>query len=491
MPDLVKWLDDHDLDNPHKVPPELKEEFYSNFPKDKVKILWPQPGGQEQFSNCDADICIYGGEAGGGKSFNLVLEHLKWKDNPLYKGVLVRKTYQQIFDSGGLWDEANNIFNAVGGRGVKAPRPKYTFPSGAQVIFKQSQHEDHLESYWQGAQASLICVDELTQFSEKEFLYILSRTRSVSGIRPYVRATCNPDPYSWVKSFIGWWIGEDGKIIQERSGKKRWFIRVNDKFIFADTRKELIEKHPKKKPMSLTFIRGSLDENVKLFEEDPDYRAKLEMLPEEKRVALSEGNWNEIKDPTKLFQKMTVNKYRVEPEEVLSSDMERIVIGVDPAGTDNIQNDMVGIVWGGIRQDDEGQMHAYVFKDVSGHYKPDKWSEEICREYHVNFADKVAAEKNYGGDMVETIIRSSDENINVEMVNSSRGKWLRAEPVAGLYNRGLVHHVGHDLEELEAEMYQFEKKNRKSPNRVDALVFALTDLMLDNNARIPNIRTLV
>ncbi|MBW2638515.1 MAG: hypothetical protein JRC86_13600, partial [Deltaproteobacteria bacterium] len=107
-PKLLEWLSLHGIDNPHSIPDDLKEEFKELF--SETPILWPQPGGQVQFQNCPADICLYGGEAGAGKSWNMLLDHLKWIHIPDYNGTIVRKTYAQIFDAGGLWDEAKKVF---------------------------------------------------------------------------------------------------------------------------------------------------------------------------------------------------------------------------------------------------------------------------------------------------------------------------------------------------------------------------------------------
>lgn len=491
MADLVQWLTDRNLTNPHCIPDSLKPEFKAAFPPDDYRILWPQPGGQELFANCEADIVIYGGEAGGGKSWNLLFDHMKWTQIKNYVGVVVRKLNTQIFDAGGLWEEALKMFPEAEGAPKLGQKPKFVFPSGAQIYFKHSQLEQRLQVLWQGIQAAVISVDELTHFSKKEFLYFCSRNRSVCGVKPYVRATCNPDPNSWVKDLIKWWIADDGYIIDDRCGVIRWFVHVDDKFVFADSKEDLLKLFPEDlrhrlKPMSITFIRGKLDENRKLLDEDPDYRAKLEMQTEEEKMALSRGNWNVVIGKDRLFNRDIINKFRVEENEISIEDMERIVIGVDPAGTNKVENDEVGIIICGARTIGE-EMHGYVWKDVSGHLKPDEWGAETCDQYYAFMADVVAAESNFGGDMVESTIRTHDRNVNVIMTHSARGKWLRAEPIAGLYNRGLIHHVGHNLEKLEMEQAIFTRDMTKSPNRLDACVFALTELLLDDD-KTPKIR---
>lgn len=99
------------------------------------------------------------------------------------------------------------------------------------------------EGQWQGTQAAMFGFDELTHFSKSQFFYMLSRNRSDSGVKGYIRATCNPDADSWVADFISWWIDhETGYPIPERSGQIRWMYRNNDEIYWADTRK-LEQRH--------------------------------------------------------------------------------------------------------------------------------------------------------------------------------------------------------------------------------------------------------
>lgn len=146
------------------------------------------------------------------------------------------------------------------------------------------------------------CFDELTHFSQAQFFYLLSRNRSMCGVRPYVRATCNPDADSWVATFIAWWIDQEtGLPIPERSGVLRWFVRINDAFLWADSRDELIEQHgrgdlpvdhPEQiQPKSVTFISARLQDNQALMQADPGYLANLMAQSAVERARLLGGNW--------------------------------------------------------------------------------------------------------------------------------------------------------------------------------------------------------
>jgi predicted phage terminase large subunit-like protein len=130
------------------------------------------------------------------------------------------------------------------------------------------------------------------------FFYLLSRNRSMSGVPGKIRGTCNPDPDSWVRTFISWWIGPDGFPIRERSGKLRWFIRRNDEFIWADYRHQLMDMQShlpardQMQPKSVTFIPSRLEDNPILMDVDPNYRSNLQALSYVDRMQLLEGNWD-------------------------------------------------------------------------------------------------------------------------------------------------------------------------------------------------------
>lgn len=250
----------------------------------------PQPGPQEQFLSSSADIVIYGGAAGGGKTWGLLVEPLRSIHVPDFSAVIFRETFPQIRNEGGLWDESEKIYPLVGGQ-PKSTRLEWTFPSGASIRFAHMNHEtDKLD--WQGSQIPLIGFDELTHFTRSQFFYMLSRNRSVCGVRPYVRATCNPDADSWVAELIAWWIDqESGFPIAERSGVVRWFVRDGGLLEWSDDPRDLADRVPGAKPKSFTFIPANLDDNPALTRADPGYRANLLALAPTDQKRLLLGNW--------------------------------------------------------------------------------------------------------------------------------------------------------------------------------------------------------
>ena len=161
--------------------------------------------------------------------------------------------------------------------------------------------------------------------------------------------------------------------------------------------------------------------------------------------------------------------------------MVRVVVAIDPAVTATEESDETGIIVAGLGEDH----HAYVGEDLSGKYTPDEWAGVAVKAYREYSADRVIAEVNNGGDMVESTLRTVDKNLPYKAVHASRGKRTRAEPVAALYEQGRVHHIG-DLGELENQLVNWEPNSgMNSPDRLDALVWALTELMLDPTAREP------
>ncbi len=159
--------------------------------------------------------------------------------------------------------------------------------------------------------------------------------------------------------------------------------------------------------------------------------------------------------------------------------MERVVVAIDPAVTSEDGSDETGIVVAA--KDSQG--HGYVLADSSGRYTPSEWASLAVKLFRTHAADRIVAEVNNGGDMVEATIRMVDPDVPFTAVRATRGKVVRAEPVAALYEQGKVHHLG-QYPQLEDQMCAFTSDFNKtaagySPDRVDALVWAFTDLLVE------------
>lgn len=278
-----------------------------------ARIVKPQPGPQTAFMATPANVCIYGGAAGGGKSFGLLMSALRYKNVPGFGCTIFRRNFNQIFSQGGLWDESMKIYQGIRGADPKFARGQWWFRNQngdivSKVTFAHIERDDDVHK-WQGSQICEIGFDELTHFSEKTFFYMLSRNRSTCGVEPFIRATCNPDADSWVAKFIEWWIDPDtGYPIPERSGKLRWFVRRDEILYWANTKQELWKqfdlKTPEEKaePRSVTFIMSKLEDNQELLKVNPGYMANLKAMSVIERERLLHGNWK-IKAAAGLFFK--------------------------------------------------------------------------------------------------------------------------------------------------------------------------------------------
>lgn len=272
----------------------------------------PQAGPQESFLASPADIAIYGGAAGGGKTWALLMEPLRHVANKDFGAVIFRRSTVQVRNQGGLWDESSTLYPNMGAE----PREHvldWRFPSGSTVAFAHLEHDKTVLN-WQGSQIPLIGFDELTHFSPNQFWYMVSRNRSTCGVRPYIRATCNPDADSWVAEFISWWIDPvTGVAIPERGGKLRWFVRINDKLIWADSPDELAEYvDAAGKPIpakSVTFVPAKLSDNSALMAADPGYLANLMALPTVERERLLGGNWKIKNTQALVFTNWSVREF--------------------------------------------------------------------------------------------------------------------------------------------------------------------------------------
>lgn len=160
--------------------------------------------------------------------------------------------------------------------------------------------------------------------------------------------------------------------------------------------------------------------------------------------------------------------------------LRKVVVAVDPAVTSGEDSAETGIVVAGVDSRGEG----YVIDDRSLRASPNDWAAAAVAAYHTHKADMIVAEANQGGDLVSTVIRTIDQRVPVRLVRASRGKRTRAEPVAALYEQGKVHHAGF-LTALEDQLCSWVPDIGSSPDRLDALVWALTDLMVDGGRQAP------
>lgn len=199
----------------------------------------------------------------------------------------------------------------------------------------------------------------------------------------------------------------------------------------------------------------------------PEHLAELESMSKRKRARFLEGKFLDDMEGA-LWTSSMIDPFRV----VNFPELVRIVVGVDPAVTSGEQSDSTGIIAAGLGVDGD----YYVLEDRTCQESPLTWGHEVIDLYNKFDADRVIGETNNGGDLIEALLRSIDPDVSYRSVSASRGKITRAEPVAALYEKGRVHHVG-AFNELEDELTSYAPLTAtKSPDRMDALVWAITEL---------------
>lgn len=459
-----------------------------------MKTIKPQPR-QEEFLSNPADLVIYGGAAGGGKTWSLLYEALRHVDNPKFECVIFRRNSNQIMSPGGLWDASFELYGLYpGARAIKSPAPYWKFPSGAKVSLRHIERDESVYK-WQGTEIALIEFDELTHFSEKIFFYMLSRNRSTCGVAPYIRASCNPDADSWVANFISWWIDPDtGYAIQERSGKIRYMARVNEELVWGDSPEEVVQIANEADydvtltaddVKSVSFVASNIYDNQVLLSSNKGYLSNLKALTIVERERLLYGNWK-IKAAKGLYFP------RAALPELLSevpNDVKTWVRGWDLAGTNT----------------DEGGDPAYTASVLLGKRKngryviADATNSRLKAEKVRNLVKQcaVADKAKYkrvkirmsqdpgqaGKEQAESYIKML-AGFSVVAVKESGSKESRAEPFAAQWQAGNVDVVAGSWTETLLGQYEAFPES-KFKDLVDAGANAFNELERMNTGSAP------
>lgn len=279
-------------------------------------------------SNYDS-LYLTNGFVATHNSFGLLFEAVKDIENPKFNAVILRNEKPDLEN---IINESNNIYSQYGEYKRSKDMMVWDFNNGGSLYFTHFAGSDNdFITRFQGKQYSYIGIDEITHISYKKFKYLMTCNRNAYGIRNRSYGTCNPDPESWVRKFIDYWIDDDGDPIPERDGVIRYCFMDGDTvddITWGDTPEEVYEKKKDVidglwKPAyealgfdkvtmyvkSATFIYGKLEENVKLLKSDPNYVANLANQDEERRLRDLGGNWNFV---------------RVGDDKIKSTDIEKM-----------------------------------------------------------------------------------------------------------------------------------------------------------------------
>lgn len=350
-------------------------------------------------------------------------------------------------------------------------------PRGAQVLVAGRTPSD-VDSFMLNGPGGLLT-------NHPDIIYIPSKRRLIwpNGVVGIIRSGANPEEFrgfsgeiAWLDEFAAWDFSEEcwsNLILSLRERRPRVFISTTPRPI-------KILKHIMKMPKTINVVASTLENKANLADIFIETVVEPMMSTRLGRQELSAEILDKIDGA--LWEFETIDSKRL-PESDALPDLVRVVVAVDPQGTKK-DGAMTGVVVAGISIDG----HVYVLADGSINGRPSEWATRAISLYRTHMADKIIAEKNFGGDMVLDTIRQIDPKINAALVNASRGKIQRAEPIHALYEKGMVHHHGF-FPQLEDEMISFVPGGVKlrerteegmvtmqSPNRLDALVWAITAL---------------
>lgn len=320
-------------------------------------------------------------------------------------------------------------------------------PNGSEIWFAGLDEPERMDKIL-GQEYSTILFNECSQIPYDSVLTALTRLAQNAGLVNRAYYDLNP------------------------TGLNHWTKRL-----FLD-HVDPVSKATLDNPQDYAWMQVNPRDNVQNI--DPAYLASLERLPSRKRRRFLSGEYTPEVDHA-LWPIGLIDLHRCSPADV--PKLSRIVVSVDPSGASSADDetaDEIGIMVNGRSADG----HVYTLEDASGVMSPEQWATAVVSAYRRHRADCIVAEKNFGGEMVRTVIRTADRTAPVKLVNASRGKAVRAEPVSSLYEQGMVHHVG-QYPEMEDQLEAFSTAGYTgagSPDRADAQVWGITELSLEDHA---------
>jgi phage terminase large subunit-like protein len=300
-----------------------------------------------------------------------------------------------------------------------------------------------------------------------------------NGVEAVLISADEPDRIRGVQGIAAW--GDECAVwpkLQEAFANLRFAVRLGDRpqICLTTTPRRRKELRDILSMPSVVVTRGRTRDNVRNLA--PGVVDALEAQYGGSRLGRQELDGELLEDAVGALWRMDlIDAARVS----VTPELRRVVVAIDPAGSSRPDSDETGIVTAGVgkcRCKGGEEEHGFVLADDSGRYSPEGWARAAVNAYERHKADRIVAEKNFGGDMVEQTLRSVDRNVSFEAVTASRGKAVRAEPIAALYELAKIHHIGSHAR-LEDQMCEWSPMTDSySPDRVDALVWALTSLDL-------------
>ena len=395
------------------------------------------------------NILCYGGSR-SGKTFefvyNIITRALK---APGSRHVIFRKTGVSVKQAIGMdtYPEVMRlaypqIYKAVGHKlGWNDKHGYFSLPNGSEIWLSGLDDKERVDKVL-GKEYATMYFNEASEIPLPSFDVALTRLAQT------------------VKDVNGNWLKLKCYIDLNPTTKSHWTYRMFVDGIHPDGELELdLSKY--------AYIRINPKDNIANLHQS--YLDRLERMPERQRRRFWDGQYTGDVENA-LWRRSYFKRTQTLP------NMKRIIVAVDPAISNEVGSDETGIIVAGICEDNIG----YVLEDASGKYRPEEWASRAVALYDEYSADRIIAEINQGGQMVEHTIRTVRPNVPYRAVTATRGKAIRAEPIAALYERGKIVHYS-NLSELEDQLCVFtidfdRKAQGYSPDRLDALVWAFTDL---------------
>jgi phage terminase large subunit-like protein len=414
------------------LPQEEQEEFLNSLsPKAKAALkynweFWARPNQLPPSGDWNTWVVL------AGRGFGKTRMGSEWirkkaKENPGCRIALVAETAADARDVMILGDSGLvNIDPELTLDSWSPTNRRLTWPNGSQAWCYNATEPDQLR----GPQHHFAWVDELAKFRYDQELWDQVQFGLRLGQHPQCLTTTTPLPKPLIRRLVN-----DPDTVVTRGS-----TLDNEANLAKNTIKQLYERYGNTR-LGRQELEGAILDDM----------------------------------PGALWNHEIIDNNR-KPE---APEMDRIVVAVDPAATSGEEADETGIVAVGVSTDEDGYQRGYVLADRSCKGTPDEWAAAAVRLYHELDADRIIAEKNQGGEMVEAVLRAKDRSVPITLVTATRGKVVRAEPVSALYEQGRVHHVGR-FDKLEDQMCLFTRDVVRtpgnSPDRVDALVWGLSAL---------------
>lgn len=301
--------------------------------KPKREVIAPSSPKQEMMLNANTDISIAGGAAGSGKSFVALLHPLKHSQDPHFRGVIFRKTNAELKASGGMWENAVDIYSKVFGLDnlrIQQNELRITFPSGATLKFSYLENDADCLKH-QGAQYSFVLFDEATHFSRYQIEYLYGRIRSAKAKHKLQMVmTCNPDPDWFALEWIKPYLLDDGTPNPKMDGVVRYYVVDNGTYVWDNDFDLLSKRYPNQRPSSFTFVSANCTDNIPLMEADPEYVGKLMARDWVEVQRLYHGNWFVRPSTSGFFKREWLHELNAPPPQ---SEIVKTVRAYDLAGT--------------------------------------------------------------------------------------------------------------------------------------------------------------